>query len=74
MLILGDTIAQAQNPFSICLVAAAVTIFRSIGLANVTATKTAQMIANFSNLNAVIFGEKLDHDVSSSLYQQFDFF
>lgn len=66
---LEDTLAHAQSPHSICLVAATVTIFKSIDLANVTTTKPAQIIANFSNLNAVIFVDYLDHDVSSSLYQ-----
>ena len=66
---LEDTIAHAQTPHSICLGAATVTIFKFIDLANVTATKPAQIIANFSNLNAVIFVDYLDHDVSSALYQ-----
>ena len=65
---LKDTIAHVQTPHSICLGAATVTIFKSIDLADVIVTKPAQIIANFSNLNAVILADYLDDDVSSSLY------
>ena len=72
MLMLEDTIAYAQTPYGICSGAATVTMFRFIDLTDVTATKLTQIIANFANLNAVIFADYLDHDVSSSLYQQVD--
>ena len=48
------------------------TMFKFIDLTNMTAAKLAQIIANFTNLNAVIFADYLDHNVSSSLYQQVD--
>ncbi len=72
MLMLEDTIAYAQAPYGICSGAATVTMFRFIDLADMTATKLAQIIANFTNLNAVIFADYLDHNVPSSLYQQVD--
>ena len=72
ILMLEDTIAYAQTPYSICSGAATVTMFRFIDLTDMTATKLTHIIANFSNLNAVIFADYLDHDVSSSLYQQVD--
>ena len=37
-----------------------------------TATKMAQIITYFNNLNAVISADYLDRDVLSSLYQQVD--
>jgi hypothetical protein len=72
MLMLEDTIAYAQSPYGICSGAATVTMFRFIDLTDMTATKLTQIIANFTNLNAVIFADYLDYDVSSSLYQQVD--
>tara|TARA_B100000989_G_scaffold297403_2_gene283081 strand:+ start:308 stop:532 length:225 start_codon:yes stop_codon:yes gene_type:complete len=72
MLMPEDTIAHTQTTYSICLSAATVTMFRSIDLADVTATKLEQIIANFSNLNAVRFVDYLGHYVSSSLCQKFD--
>ena len=72
MLMLEDTIAYAQTPYGICSGAATVTMFRFIDLTDMTATKLTQIIANLTNLNAVIFADYLDHDVSSSLYQQVD--
>ena len=72
MLMLEDTIAYAQTPYGICSGAATVTMFIFIDLTDVTATKLTQIIANFTNLTAVIFADYLDHDVSSSLYQQVD--
>jgi len=72
MLMLEDTIAYAQTPYGICSGAATVTMFRFIDLTDMTATKLTQIITNFTNLNAVIFADYLDHDVSSSLYQQVD--
>ena len=72
ILMLEDTIAYAQTPYSICSGAATVTMFRFIDLTDMTATKLTQIIASFTNLNAVIFADYLDHDVSSSMYQQVD--
>ena len=37
-----------------------------------TAAKLAQNIVNFTNLNAVIFADYLESDVSSAVYQQVD--
>ena len=47
-------------------------MFKFIDLTNMTAAKLAQIIANFTNLNAVIFVDHLEIDVSSALYQQVD--
>jgi hypothetical protein len=69
MLMLEDTIAYAQVPHSICSGAATVTMFKFIDLTNMTAAKLAQIIANSTNLNAVIFADCLESDVSSALYQ-----
>ena len=52
--------------------AATVTVFKFIDFTNMTAAKLAQIIANFTNLNAVIFADYLESDVSSALYQQAD--
>ena len=35
-----------------------------------TAAKLLQIIASFTNFNAVIFADYLESDVSSALYQQ----
>ena len=59
MLMLEDTFAQAQAPYGICSGNATVTMFKFIDLTNVTAAKLAQIIANFTNLNAVIFADYL---------------
>ena len=48
------------------------TMFNFIDLTNMTAAKLAQIIANFTNLNAVILADYLESDVSSALYQQVD--
>ena len=72
MLMLEDTIAYAQAPYGICSGTATVTMFKFIDLTNMTAAKLAQIIANFTNLNAVIFADYLESDVSSALYQQAD--
>ena len=56
---LEDTIAYAQAPYGICSGAATVTMFKSIDLTNITAAKLVQIIANFTNLNAVIFADYL---------------
>ena len=72
MLMLEDTIAYAQAPYGICSGAATVTMFRFIDLTDMTATKLTHIIANFTNLNAVIFADYLDHNVPSALYQQVD--
>ena len=48
------------------------TIFKFIDLTNITAAKLAQFIVNFTNLDAVIFADYLESDVSSALYQQVD--
>ena len=69
---LEDAIAYAQAPYGICLGAATVTIFKFIDLTNITAAKLAQFIVNFTNLDAVIFADYLESDVSSALYQQVD--
>ena len=71
MLMLEDTIPYARAPCGICLGAATVTMFKFIDLTNMTA-RVAQIIANFTNLNAVIFADYLESDVSSALYQQVD--
>ena len=47
-------------------------MFKFIDLTNMTAARLAQIIANFTNLNAVIFADYLESDVSSALYQQVD--
>ena len=72
MLMFVDTIAYAQTPFRICSDGASVTMFKFIDLADITATKLTQITASFTNLNAVIFSDYLDHNVSSSPYQQVD--
>ena len=72
MLMLEDTIAYAQAPYGICSGAATVTMFKFIDFTNMTAAKLAEIIANFTNLNAVIFADYLESDVSSALYQQAD--
>lgn len=69
MLMLEDTIAYTPTPLWICLAAAAVNMLKFIDLTNMTATKLTQIIASFTNLNAVIFADYLDYDVSSPLYQ-----
>ena len=71
-LMLEDAIAYAQAPYGICLGAATVAIFKFIDLTNMTAAKLAQFIVNFTNLDAVIFADYLENDVSSALYQQVD--
>ena len=48
------------------------TKFKFIDLTNMTAAKLAQIIANFTNLNAVILADYLESDVSSALYRQVD--
>ena len=48
------------------------TIFKFIDLTNLTAAKLAQIIANFTNLNAVILAYYLESDLSSALYWQVD--
>lgn len=72
MLMLEDTIAYASAPHGICSGAATVTMFKFIDFTNMTAAKLAQIIANFTNLNAVIFADYLESDVSSALYQRAD--
>jgi hypothetical protein len=72
MLMLEDTIAYASAPHGICSGAATVTMFKFIDFTNMTAAKLAQIIANFTNLNAVIFADYLESNVSSALYQQAD--
>ena len=72
MLVFEDAIAYAQAPYGICSGAATVTLFKFIDLTNMTAAKLAQIIADFTNLNAVIFADYLESDVSSALYQQDD--
>ena len=47
-------------------------MFKFIDLTNMTAAKLAQIIANFTNLNVVIFADYLESNVSSALYQQAD--
>ena len=37
-----------------------------------TAARIALIIANFTNLNAVIFGDYLDHAVPDAFYQHID--
>ena len=72
MLMTEDTFAYTQAPYGICLGAATVTIFKFIDLTNMTAAKLAHIIANFTNLNAVIFADYLESNVSYALYQQVD--
>ena len=72
VLMLEDTIAYAQTPYGICSGAAMVTMFRFIDLTGMTATKLTKINTEFTNLNSVIFADYLDHDVSSSMYQQVD--
>ena len=48
------------------------TMFKFIDFTNIAAAKLAQIIANFTNLNAVIFADYLERDVSSALHQQVD--
>ena len=48
------------------------TMFKLIDLTKMTAAKLAQIIANFTNLKAVILADYLESDVSSALYQQVD--
>ena len=72
MLMHEDTISYAQAPYGICSGAATVTIFKFIDFTIITAAKLAQIIANFTNLNAVIFADYLKSNVSSALYQQAD--
>ena len=45
-------------------------MFKFIDFTNMTAAKLAQIIANFTNLNAVIFADYLESDVSSAWYQR----
>ena len=47
-------------------------MFKFIDFTDMTAAKLAQIIANFTNLNAVIFADYLKSNVSSALYQQAD--
>ena len=47
-------------------------MFKFIDFTNIAAAKLAQIIANFTNLNAVIFADYLESDVSSALYQRAD--
>jgi len=61
-----------RPPHGICSGAATVTMFKFFDLINMTAAKLAQIIANFTNLNAVIFANYLESDVSSALYQRAD--
>ena len=72
MLMLEDTIAYAQTSSGICSSASALTMDRFIDLADMIATKLMEIITSFPNLNAFIFADYLDHDVSSTLYQQVD--
>ena len=69
---LEDTFAFAQTPFGICSGAATVTLFRFVDLPDMTAARMALIIANFTNLNAVIFGDYLDHAVLDAFYQHID--
>ena len=46
------------------------TMFKFIDLTSMTAAKLLQIIANFTNFNAVIFADYLESDVSSALYPQ----
>ena len=48
------------------------TMFKYIDLTDMTAAKLAQIIANFTNLNADKFADYLESDMSSALYQQVD--
>ena len=70
MLMLEDNIAYAQAPNGICSGAATVSMFKFIDLTNMTAAKVVQTIANFTNLNAVIFADFPESDVSLGLYKQ----
>ena len=72
VLLLEDTFPFAQTPFVICLGAATVTLFKFVDLTDMTAAWIALIIANFTNLNAVIFGDYLDHAVLDALYQHID--
>jgi len=72
VLMLEDTFAFAQTPFGICSGAATVTLFKFVDLTNMTAARMALIIANFTNLNAVIFGDYLDHAVPDAFYQHID--
>ena len=69
---LEDTFAFAQTPFGICSGAATVTLFKFVDLTNMTAARMALIIANFTNLNVVIFGDYLDHAVPDAFYQHID--
>ena len=55
MLLLEDTIAHAQHPVGICLGTATVTLHRFIDLDALSTDQLALAIANFANLNDVIF-------------------
>ena len=72
MLLLEDTIAYAQKPFGICSGAATVTLFKFIDLADMTANRVAQVIANFTHLNAVIFSDYTERGVTQPIYQEVD--
>ena len=70
MLMLEDNIAYAQALHGICSGAATVSMIKFIDLTNMTAAKVVQTIANFTNLNAVIFADFPESDVSLGLYKQ----
>jgi hypothetical protein len=72
VLLLEDTFAFAQTPFGIFSGAATVTLFKFVDLTNMTAARMALIIANFTNLNAVIFGDYLDHALPDAFYQHID--
>ena len=69
---LEDAFAFVQTPFGICSGAATVTLFKFVDLTNMTAARMALIIANFTNLNAVMFGDYLDHAVPDPFYQHVD--
>jgi hypothetical protein len=71
-LLLEDTFAFVQTPFGIFSGAATVTLFKFVDLTNTTAARMALIIANFTNLNAVIFGDYLDHALPDAFYQHID--
>jgi hypothetical protein len=72
VLMLEDKFAFAQTPFGLCSGAATVTLFKFVDLTNMTAARMALIIANFTNLNAVIFGDYLDYAVPDAFYQHID--
>ena len=67
MLLLEDTIAHAQHPFGICSGTATVTLHRFIDLDALSTDQLALAIANFANLNVVIFADYLSPPIAEPL-------